>query len=77
LGEVLTPGREGVVFRDPGELTTVLLALARADLTSVPAFASARTWLMANPVERWEEQWTRVAGPVLGAATPSALVQSS
>jgi beta-1,4-mannosyltransferase len=73
LGEVLTPGREGVTFRDPGELTTVLLALARADLTSVPAFASARTWLMANPAERWEEQWTRVAGPVVGATSASVV----
>jgi len=77
LSEVLTPGREGVTFRDPGELTTVLLALAHADLTSVPAFASARAWLTAHPIERWEEQWTRVAGPVLDAPTPSPLVQGS
>jgi beta-1,4-mannosyltransferase len=77
LREVLTPGHEGVVFRDPGELTTVLLALARADLTTVPAFASARAWLTANPVERWEEQWSRVVGSVFDAATPSALVQRS
>jgi hypothetical protein len=66
-----------VVFRDPGELTTILLALARADLTTVPAFASARAWLTANPVERWEEQWSRVVGSVFDAATPSALVQRS
>ena len=73
LGEVLTPGHEGVTFRDPGELTNLLLALARADLTSVPAFASARTWLMADPAERWEAQWTRVAGPVVGAASASVV----
>jgi beta-1,4-mannosyltransferase len=77
LGEVLTPGREGVTFRDPGELTQVLLALARADLSMVPAFAAARTWLTAHPVERWEEQWLRVAAPVLKPAAESALVQSA
>jgi beta-1,4-mannosyltransferase len=67
LGEVLTSGREGVTFRDPGELATVLLALARADVSSAPAFAAARTWLISNPVERWEEQWARVARPVIEA----------
>ena len=37
------PGQEGVTFRDPGELAAVLLALASADLASVPNFAAART----------------------------------
>ena len=57
LNEVVTPGREGVTFRDPGELSAVLMALATADLSVVPKFAAARTWLAANPAERWEEQW--------------------
>jgi beta-1,4-mannosyltransferase len=57
LNEVVTPGREGVTFRDPGELSAVLIALATADLSAVPKFAASRTWLAANPAERWEEQW--------------------
>lgn len=57
LTETLTPGHEGMTFHEPGELSAVLLALAHADLTKVPKFAAARTWLAANPPERWEEHW--------------------
>ena len=48
LSEAITPGREGVTFRDPGELSAVLLALAAGDLSSVPKFAASRVWLAAN-----------------------------
>src|SRR4029079_13251659 len=72
LTEALTPGHEGVTFRDPGELAALLLALARGDLASVPKFASARSWLIANPVERWEQHWASVAAPALGAPAPSS-----
>lgn len=67
ISEALTPGHEGVTFRDPGELAKVLLALANAELDSVPKFAAARTWLAANPAERWEEQWIRKAPSFMGA----------
>src|SRR5918993_2789700 len=36
LGEALTSGHEGITFRDPGELSTVLLALATGNLAKVP-----------------------------------------
>jgi len=72
LTEVLTPGHEGATFRDPGELAALLLALARGDLASVPKFASARSWLIANPVERWEQHWASVAAPALRAPAPSS-----
>jgi beta-1,4-mannosyltransferase len=65
LSEVLTPGHEGITFRDPGELAAVLLALATGDLAKVPKFAEARTWLLANPAPRWEEEWTQKAAPIL------------
>ena len=65
LGEVLTPGHEGVTFHEPGQLASLLLALATSDLSTVPAFGAARTWLSANPVERWEEQWPRVASALM------------
>jgi beta-1,4-mannosyltransferase len=61
LSEVLQPGKHGVTFSEPGELSNVLLALATADLTRVPQFAAARSWLAANPPERWEQQWSEKA----------------
>jgi beta-1,4-mannosyltransferase len=68
LGEVLTPGREGVTFHEPGQLASLLLALATTDLSTVPAFGAARTWLAANPAERWEVQWPRVAAAFMQRA---------
>ena len=65
LGEVLTPGHEGITFHEPGQLATVLLALATADLSLAPAFAAARTWLAAHPSERWQDHWDRTAKNVL------------
>ena len=65
LGEVLTPGREGVMFHEPGQLATVLIALATADLAAVPQFAASRAWLVANPAERWQQHWDRTARPAL------------
>ena len=74
LTEVLSSGHEGVTFGEPGELATLLSALAAADLSAVPKFAAARAWLAVNPPERWEEQWRRAASPVvLGAATTAPL----
>jgi beta-1,4-mannosyltransferase len=66
LGEAITPGREGIIFRDPGELSAILLALAAGDLSSVPKFAASRSWLAANPAERWNDQWIRVQGVIGG-----------
>jgi beta-1,4-mannosyltransferase len=65
ISEAITPGHEGTMFREPGELATVLLALANADFSAVPKFAAARTWLVGNPAPRWEEQWTAHAAPVI------------
>jgi hypothetical protein len=61
LSEVLTPGHEGVTFHEPGQLASVRLALATADLSTPPAFAAARAWLASNPAERWEGHWPRAA----------------
>ncbi|MBA3270175.1 MAG: hypothetical protein H0T71_06650 [Acidobacteria bacterium] len=66
IAEALTPGHEGLTFRDPGELAHVLSALADADLSVVPMFAASRTWLAANPPERWEQEWTAKAPSFLG-----------
>ncbi len=68
LSEVLTPGHEGVSFHEPGQLASLLLALATADLTTVPAFGASRTWLAGNPAERWEEQWPRAASAFMQRA---------
>ena len=65
LGEALTPGHEGITFHEPGQLAAVLTALATADLAAAPGFAAARTWVAANPSERWLDQWNRAAKNVL------------
>jgi beta-1,4-mannosyltransferase len=65
LTEVLTPGREGVTFHEPGQLASILVALASADLAAVPQFAAARAWVAGNAPERWIDQWNRSARPVL------------
>ena len=65
LTEVLTPGHEGVTFHEPGQLAAVLIALATGDLSSTPVFAASRTWVAANPAERWQEQWDRTARALL------------
>ena len=68
LSEVLTPGHEGVTFHEPGQLASVLLALATADLSTTPAFAAARAWLAGNPGERWEAQWPQAASAFMQRA---------
>jgi beta-1,4-mannosyltransferase len=63
LGEVMTAGREGITFRDPGDLARLFIGAA----TGAPpeGVAASRAWLAANPPERWEAQWTASARPVL------------
>jgi beta-1,4-mannosyltransferase len=65
LTEVLRPGHEGVTFNEPGELATLFVALATADLSAVPKLAAARTWLAANAPERWQHHWDDRARGVL------------
>jgi beta-1,4-mannosyltransferase len=65
LSEVLTPGQEGVTFHEPGQLASILVALASADLAAVPKFAAARAWVNGHAPERWIDQWNRSAKPVL------------
>lgn len=67
LGEVLHAGREGVTFRDPGELSTILFAIATANLSAIPQFAAARVWLAANAPERWEDEWRNRVPEFLGS----------
>jgi beta-1,4-mannosyltransferase len=65
LAEALTPGHEGVTFHEPGQLAAVLIGLATADLSSIPTFARARTWLASNPAERWQDRWDATARRVV------------
>ena len=46
------------------ELVPKTLALANADLSTIPKFAAARSWLVANPAPRWEDQWKTHAAPL-------------
>ena len=65
LSEALTPGHEGITFHEPGQLATVLIALATADLGAAPMFAASRAWVAANPSDRWLDEWNRSAREVL------------
>lgn len=65
LGEALTNGKEGVTFRDPGDLANLLVLVARRNATSDSPLARSRTWLAAHPAERWEDHWKATAGPAL------------
>lgn len=62
LGEVLTNGKEGVTFRDPGDLANLLVSVARQDVRADSPLARSRTWLAANPPQRWEDHWPATAG---------------
>jgi beta-1,4-mannosyltransferase len=65
LGEVMTTGREGVTFRDPGELANVFVNVATGDMPPDSALAKSRAWLAQNPPERWDVQWDGTARRVL------------
>jgi beta-1,4-mannosyltransferase len=68
LGEVMTPGQEGVTFRDPGDLATLLVAVANRSIAADSTLAKSRAWLALHPPERWDEQWELAARPVLMAS---------
>jgi beta-1,4-mannosyltransferase len=65
LSEVMTAGHEGVLFRDPGELSNVLVAVARRSIADDSGLGQARRWLEGHPPEVWDTQWNAAARPVL------------
>ena len=65
LGEAITSGREGVTFRDPGDLANILVSVARGSASGDSPLAKSRAWLTQNPVERWDAQWDANARGVL------------
>lgn len=65
LREVLTPGHEGLTFRDPGDLAAVLVEVALRSENPASALSRSRAWLFENPAERWDAQWEAAARPVL------------
>lgn len=65
LGEAVTNGKEGVTFRDPGELANLLVSVARRHAPADSALARSRAWLAAHPAERWEDHWQATAGSIL------------
>lgn len=65
LGEVMTPGHEGVMFRDPGDLATVLVTVAQQAIAADSPMGRSRAWLLQNPAERWSAQWDAAARPLL------------
>ena len=67
LGEVLTNGKQGVTFRDPGDLAHLLVSVARRNATADSPLSRSRAWLAANASERWEDNWTATAARVLAS----------
>ena len=65
LGEVMTVGREGVAFRDPGDLASLLVTVANQSIAADSPIGKSRAWLLQNPPERWSAQWEAAARPVL------------
>ena len=65
LGEVMTSGREGITFRDPGDLASVFVAVATGSLPPDSPLSKSREWLAHNPAERWDSQWDAAARKVL------------
>ena len=65
LGEVMNTGREGITFRDPGELANLLVTIASQSATVDSALAKSRGWLAQHPPERWDAQWEATARRVL------------
>jgi beta-1,4-mannosyltransferase len=64
LGEVMTTGREGVLFRDPGELANLFVGVATRS-TDDAALSRSRAWLAQHPAERWDAHWETNARNVL------------
>lgn len=65
LGEAITSGHEGITFRDPGDLATVLVTVASGTIDPASALSRSKAWLFENPAERWDSQWQAAAWPVL------------
>jgi beta-1,4-mannosyltransferase len=63
LGEVLSNGKEGVTFRDPGDLANLLAAVAKRSVPADGPLARSHQWLAQHPSERWEDQWRASARP--------------
>jgi beta-1,4-mannosyltransferase len=65
LGEVMETGREGITFRDPGDLANLLVSVATRSIASDGPLARSRAWLQQHPPQRWDAQWESTARPVL------------
>lgn len=65
LGEVMETGREGVTFRDPGDLANLLVSVATRSVAPDGPLAQSRAWLQQHPPQRWDAQWESTARPVL------------
>ena len=65
LAEVMTPGQEGVTFRDPGDLANLLIDVANRTAVPESPLAKSRAWIAAHAPERWQAQWDASARPVL------------
>jgi hypothetical protein len=61
----MATGREGITFRDPGDLANLLVSVATRSIAPDGPLAKSRAWLQQNPPQRWDAQWESTARPVL------------
>jgi beta-1,4-mannosyltransferase len=65
LAEVVGTGREGVTFRDPGDLAGLLVSVASRSVAPDSPLGRSAAWLAGHPAERWQAQWESAARPIL------------
>ena len=65
LAEVMETGREGITFRDPGDLSNLLVSVATRAIPPDGPLAKSRAWLQQHPPQRWDAQWESTARAVL------------
>ena len=65
VSEVMTSGEQGVTFRDPGELASLFVSVARQTASPDGPLARSRAWLTQHASERWDAQWDASARSVL------------
>ena len=68
LAEVMGTGREGVTFRDPGDLASLFVSVASRSVTPESPLGRSAAWLADHPAERWQAQWESAARPALMAS---------
>ena len=61
----MTVGREGITFRDPGELADPLVSVRARSTARDSPLAKSHAWLCKTRPEPWDAQWNAAARRVV------------